>query len=163
MSLIDAGWAAWLPEELLAAHRAAGGGSAQRRDLRTLLARDPDGARRERWERFALACPSRIDLPAEPDGLREEEAFSLLADLGLVAGDPPRPVPDPEPVELVLTLDHDELRDLEQLRAARFDGAIAETPVDALPSLDASFGAGVGRNDPCPCGSGKKFKRCHGA
>jgi preprotein translocase subunit SecA len=23
--------------------------------------------------------------------------------------------------------------------------------------------AGVGRNDPCPCGSGKKFKRCHGA
>lgn len=23
--------------------------------------------------------------------------------------------------------------------------------------------AGPGRNDPCPCGSGKKFKRCHGA
>lgn len=22
--------------------------------------------------------------------------------------------------------------------------------------------AGVGRNDPCPCGSGKKFKQCHG-
>lgn len=22
---------------------------------------------------------------------------------------------------------------------------------------------GVGRNDPCPCGSGEKFKRCHGA
>jgi preprotein translocase subunit SecA len=22
--------------------------------------------------------------------------------------------------------------------------------------------AGVGRNDPCPCGSGRKFKRCHG-
>ena len=20
----------------------------------------------------------------------------------------------------------------------------------------------VGRNDPCPCGSGKKYKRCHG-
>ena len=25
-----------------------------------------------------------------------------------------------------------------------------------------AFG-GVGRNDPCPCGSGRKFKRCHGA
>src|SRR5579885_1990301 len=24
-------------------------------------------------------------------------------------------------------------------------------------------GAKVGRNDPCPCGSGKKFKKCHGA
>jgi preprotein translocase subunit SecA len=23
--------------------------------------------------------------------------------------------------------------------------------------------AEVGRNDPCPCGSGKKFKKCHGA
>jgi preprotein translocase subunit SecA len=23
--------------------------------------------------------------------------------------------------------------------------------------------ASVGRNDPCPCGSGKKFKKCHGA
>ena len=22
--------------------------------------------------------------------------------------------------------------------------------------------AKVGRNDPCPCGSGKKFKKCHG-
>jgi preprotein translocase subunit SecA len=21
----------------------------------------------------------------------------------------------------------------------------------------------VGRNEPCPCGSGKKFKNCHGA
>ncbi|MGD1108094.1 MAG: SEC-C metal-binding domain-containing protein [Terracidiphilus sp.] len=21
----------------------------------------------------------------------------------------------------------------------------------------------MGRNDPCPCGSGKKYKRCHGA
>jgi preprotein translocase subunit SecA len=21
---------------------------------------------------------------------------------------------------------------------------------------------GVGRNEPCPCGSGKKFKNCHG-
>ncbi|MND09092.1 hypothetical protein D3C83_321700 [compost metagenome] len=20
----------------------------------------------------------------------------------------------------------------------------------------------IGRNDPCPCGSGKKYKRCHG-
>jgi preprotein translocase subunit SecA len=31
-------------------------------------------------------------------------------------------------------------------------GAVASNPY-----------AGVGRNDPCPCGSGKKFKKCHGA
>jgi len=34
-------------------------------------------------------------------------------------------------------------------------------------SLDGAGGApqdwsNVGRNDPCPCGSGKKFKKCHG-
>lgn len=27
----------------------------------------------------------------------------------------------------------------------------------------ASDWSSVGRNDPCPCGSGKKFKKCHGA
>ena len=27
--------------------------------------------------------------------------------------------------------------------------------------LDEAF-KGVGRNDPCPCGSGKKYKKCHG-
>ena len=39
-------------------------------------------------------------------------------------------------------------------------------PVDALPpvqqrTLDAE--QQIGRNDPCWCGSGKKFKKCHGA
>jgi uncharacterized protein YecA (UPF0149 family) len=24
-------------------------------------------------------------------------------------------------------------------------------------------GEQVGRNDPCPCGSGRKYKKCHGA
>ena len=33
----------------------------------------------------------------------------------------------------------------------------------AEPAFAASPYAGVGRNDPCPCGSGKKFKKCHGA
>ena len=31
-----------------------------------------------------------------------------------------------------------------------------------VPS-SATGGAEVGRNDPCPCGSGKKYKKCHGA
>jgi len=38
---------------------------------------------------------------------------------------------------------------------------LAPAPPDAAdPSLQ--FGMKVGRNDPCPCGSGKKFKQCHG-
>ncbi len=44
-------------------------------------------------------------------------------------------------------------------------------PTGGIPGVPASAGGGaaggdwsnVGRNDPCPCGSGKKFKKCHGA
>ena len=38
------------------------------------------------------------------------------------------------------------------------DVAVAERP--AQPFVRA--GQKVGRNDPCPCGSGKKYKQCHG-
>ncbi|HEX6946791.1 MAG TPA: preprotein translocase subunit SecA [Acidimicrobiia bacterium] len=31
------------------------------------------------------------------------------------------------------------------------------------PTKPATAGDKIGRNDPCPCGSGKKYKRCHGA
>jgi len=43
--------------------------------------------------------------------------------------------------------------------------ATGPKPPPAPPGapVPASPYAGVGRNDPCPCGSGKKFKKCHGA
>ncbi|GGY03810.1 preprotein translocase subunit SecA [Massilia dura] len=31
-----------------------------------------------------------------------------------------------------------------------------------MPDAQVQIGPKVGRNDPCPCGSGKKFKACHG-
>ena len=34
--------------------------------------------------------------------------------------------------------------------------------VEEKVGLPAEASAKVGRNDPCPCGSGKKYKRCHG-
>ena len=45
-------------------------------------------------------------------------------------------------------------------------GAPAPAPAPAKPQTfqkdpDDPY-ANVGRNDPCPCGSGKKFKKCHG-
>ena len=66
----------------------------------------------------------------------------------------------------------------EQARAMQFQHA--ETAGFSAPDLPADPGAGaqapmpvvhtpvhrdapkVGRNDPCPCGSGKKYKQCHG-
>ncbi|MFI2812590.1 MULTISPECIES: preprotein translocase subunit SecA [Microbulbifer] len=38
----------------------------------------------------------------------------------------------------------------------------AEAPEAAPVPEPARRGPKVGRNDPCPCGSGKKFKQCHG-
>lgn len=33
----------------------------------------------------------------------------------------------------------------------------------ARPSITARRRQKIGRNDPCPCGSGMKYKKCHGA
>jgi preprotein translocase subunit SecA len=61
---------------------------------------------------------------------------------------------------------------------ARHPGEEADDPVAALAQLQRlAAGEGpapsappvvraaprIGRNDPCPCGSGQKFKKCHGA
>ena len=40
-------------------------------------------------------------------------------------------------------------------------GAASPEPAKAAPA-SAPAGPKVGRNDPCPCGSGKKFKKCCG-
>lgn len=53
------------------------------------------------------------------------------------------------------------------LRAAPRHMADSPKPAQDKPqtyrkSEDPDPYAGVGRNDPCPCGSGKKFKNCHG-
>jgi len=46
-------------------------------------------------------------------------------------------------------------RELQDLQLGGGDGSTSAQPV--------SVGQKVGRNDPCPCGSGKKYKKCHGA
>src|SRR5262249_47530378 len=47
-------------------------------------------------------------------------------------------------------------KELEQARMAGSNGNTA-------PQQVVRGQAKVGRNDPCPCGSGKKYKKCHGA
>jgi preprotein translocase subunit SecA len=44
-----------------------------------------------------------------------------------------------------------------ELAALQFGGD------DSTGPKTVAVGAKVGRNDPCPCGSGKKYKKCHGA
>jgi preprotein translocase subunit SecA len=47
-----------------------------------------------------------------------------------------------------------------QLSAAAASAAEAG---EAKPQTVKNAAGKVGRNDPCPCGSGKKYKKCHGA
>jgi hypothetical protein len=109
------------------------------------------------------------------DGLRMVGALpSPTGAPVLRAGDDPPPADDPRP----FLGTHNLVRDL--VTVGCFDceqpltPATAHSPCPGEPSPSAvpttelgRVGPGtlsrVGRNDPCPCGSGQKFKRCHGA
>ena len=69
---------------------------------------------------------------------------------------PEQPAPRQQYTETKQNLDQEQLTDPNQRAAAQQDTRAQQprNPVikDKLP----------GRNDPCPCGSGKKFKQCHG-
>jgi len=47
-----------------------------------------------------------------------------------------------------------------QFQHTGYDEALGDGEADALPAADSA--PKIGRNDPCPCGSGKKYKHCHG-
>ena len=51
-----------------------------------------------------------------------------------------------------------------QYHHADYDEAlgVAATAAEETPLPTQQAAAKVGRNDPCPCGSGKKYKQCHG-
>jgi len=79
-------------------------------------------------------------LPAETDEERE-----VVATLDR---EHPLATLDDAMEELVVTIA--DLQDLTREQRYKVDTVKRETPK-------------IGRNDPCPCGSGKKFKQCHGA
>ncbi|MBO9494835.1 preprotein translocase subunit SecA [Thalassotalea sp. G20_0] len=50
----------------------------------------------------------------------------------------------------------------EHARAQGVEAEATEAPEEEAHQPFVREGRKVGRNDPCPCGSGKKFKQCHG-
>ncbi|MFL5843566.1 MAG: SEC-C metal-binding domain-containing protein, partial [Solirubrobacteraceae bacterium] len=82
------------------------------------------------------------DIPAE-DSAGSDDGGAVALDIG------PAEVPADKPV------------------AARKDplivGAGRPRSLSSSPTPANVDWSTVGRNDPCPCGSGKKFKKCHGA
>jgi len=52
--------------------------------------------------------------------------------------------------------------DVNKLQASRMAAAAAAGQAEKSKPAPIKVEKKVGRNDPCPCGSGKKFKHCHG-
>jgi SEC-C motif-containing protein len=67
-------------------------------------------------------------------------------------------------VEFEATYERNGLRDVhhERARFRRVDGQWFYEDGEVAPQTIIRSGPKVGRNDPCPCGSGKKYKHCHG-
>ncbi|HWC46042.1 MAG TPA: preprotein translocase subunit SecA, partial [Casimicrobiaceae bacterium] len=67
---------------------------------------------------------------------------------------------EPEPVVSNVQYQH---ADFDQALAGNGDNGNGDTAVAvAVAPPFVRAGEKVGRNDPCPCGSGKKYKHCHG-
>jgi preprotein translocase subunit SecA len=105
--------------------------------------------------RFLFFLPvSSGNAPVLPFPTEEEEE-----------GEEPAPRPDPDEQARLAArntmegftrnIQRKKERELAQIQFLGGDGSSAPKPVAA--------GQKVGRNDPCPCGSGKKYKKCHGA
>jgi len=127
--------------------------------------------KREAFELFAamldrvkfdtVSVVSKIEIRTQEEADREEEERRLRlmqalqtqhveAQSALLAPEPPAPAPGaplPASPGAVLPLGV----------ASGFAGAAMDTPATFVRQ-DRK----VGRNEPCPCGSGKKFKHCHG-
>jgi SEC-C motif-containing protein len=67
-------------------------------------------------------------------------------------------------VEFEAAYERDGLKDLhhERARFKKQDGRWLYDEGDITPETVVRAGPKVGRNEPCPCGSGKKYKHCHG-
>jgi preprotein translocase subunit SecA len=81
----------------------------------------------------------------------QSSAIAAAASAAARAEEPPARLPD-----FARALERKQER---QQKDLQFQAGAAQA--DAPKPVRA--GAKVGRNDPCPCGSGKKYKKCHGA
>jgi preprotein translocase subunit SecA len=107
----------------------------------------------------------------------KKEAFEMFEDLlrdiqatfaerylkiQVSADRPPPPQPMPPPPTVLSAPSSDDLFAGPATRTIGPTPPRITTPLGAI-GASVPMGASVGRNDPCPCGSGKKYKKCHGA
>ena len=90
----------------------------------------------------------------------KKEAFTLFEDMmGRIDSETVRYLFHVQPVR-----PEDEAREIERRqRKQQQEMQLQAGAAQAEQPKPIRTGAKVGRNDPCPCGSGKKYKKCHGA
>jgi len=84
--------------------------------------------------------------PRDGNGVAEAEAEPESA-----------PVPDSSIEDFTRDIRRKKERELEQVQMASGGDGSASSVKQVIK------GDKIGRNDPCPCGNGKKYKKCHGA
>jgi preprotein translocase subunit SecA len=95
--------------------------------------------------------------PAQPARREVQQRGSTSGPVAAVASAAARAA-EPEPQRLPAFA-----RDMERKQQRQEKDLQYQTgPQQAEAPKPVRSGAKVGRNDPCPCGSGKKYKKCHG-
>ncbi len=109
---------------------------------------DDQDVREDALFAYALAMPGKTSRGRVQGMLRKIDSITPL---------------DHEEAELVMFALDERLR-LEGLEPVFENGAETEELLEEeTPPEKSAAVEKVGRNDPCPCGSGKKYKKCHGA
>ena len=101
-----------------------------------------------------------------------EDFLRFLLRAPIVVQQAPQEEPDPLAGKVQYSNPEETLNEGGQARRSAAQGSPAGAPAAPKPEAPKPHTivkdkndpyANVGRNDPCPCGSGKKYKKCHGA
>jgi uncharacterized protein len=136
--------------------------------LRKNVVMTPDETDAQAWERFAEGYVAGAQL--DPEWIGDDARWTFAAPFAYLCGQRDL-VPEPvlgkiecegEPQEIAATLRRQTgsiiVKTNESFTRVRRESIAAVKKAQADRQLTR-----VGRNDPCPCGSGKKYKKCCGA
>ena len=104
-----------------------------------------------RWDEAVIAQLMRVEVSFEapPSAPPELPAMEMSH-------------PDPVALSAGVSVEQAALEDLNNRIATLDLSQVATAPAVARDPSDPDSWGKVGRNEPCPCGSGKKYKHCHG-
>jgi preprotein translocase subunit SecA len=106
-----------------------------------------------RWHETATQQLMRVEVSFEAnDGQGGDDGMQMIGDQNV----PPEDMANIEEINARIAAG-------EFSPTALLPFGIASAPEQARSPTDPSTWGKVGRNEACPCGSGKKFKHCHGA